>query len=147
MMDVPTIQLGVDEQKIDIILHHRPFPMASHAWDRDAIAATVEVTTGAFRGQLSTIIFSHELELLRRLLSYLNMQVGHVEQKSFELREGVLSLTFELTKLGHIDIRVKASDMKVPPATLTFTIQSDQTYLPKWIDEVSRSLAHFPKEI
>lgn len=148
MKDELVVQLGVDNQQLCIILHNRPYPNSSYAWDRDAITATIEVNTVVFQGRVPTLIWSHELEELRELLMNLSQQVGHEEQVQFELREQVLNLVFELTKPGHIEVRVKVSDMDPAyPTIMTFFINADQTYLPKWIGEIRKALEYYPREL
>jgi hypothetical protein len=142
MVDVPIIQLG----SIRIKLDRRPFPTASSAWDRDAIEATLEVKLDAFQGQVTTYIWSRELEELYRILTFLDQRVGHEENVSFTLREHTLSLQFELTRLGHLHVRAEVTDMTYPtdPVTLTFVDLSDQTMLPGYIREVKQALKIFP---
>lgn len=148
MKDELVVQLGVDNQQLRIKLHNRPYPNSSYAWDRDAITATIEVNTVVFQGRIQTLIWSHELEELRDLLMNLSQQVGHEEQVQFNLREHVLDLVFELTRLGHIEVRVKVSDMDPAyPTIMTFFINADQTYLPKWVSEISKALEYYPRKL
>ncbi len=147
MTEECVVQLGTDNRQIRIILHYRPYAKATDAWDRDAITATVEVNTGEFHGRIQTLIWSHELEYLRRLLMDLYQHVGHPAEARFELREATLSLVFELTKTGHLNVRVKACDMELDPTVLTYLIYADQTFLPIWSSEITRALEQFPKEL
>jgi hypothetical protein len=148
MEEAPTIRFAAGEQwQVRLSFESRAFPTANLAWDRDAIITNLDVRAGAFQCQFITLIFSHELLFLQHLLTELDQQVGHEVQRQFESREGVLSLIFELTKLGHIKIKIKISDMELPPAMLSFTIQSDQTSLAQWIHEVTEVLKQFPPQI
>lgn len=148
MKEEPVVQLGADKQQVRIILHNRPYPTSSYAWDRDAIAATIQVNTVVCQGQVPTLIWSHELEELYTLLTRLSQQVKHEEQVQFALREQTLNLMFVLTRLGHVDIQVKVSDRDAEyPTTMTFFIHADQTYLPKWVGDVGKALEYFPREL
>jgi hypothetical protein len=141
------IQLGEDKQQVGIILHNRPYSTSSNAWDRDTITATIVVNTVEFQGKVPTLIWSYELEELCRLLLALSQRVGHEEHVQFELREQTLNLVFELTRLGHIEVRVQVSDMDAEyPTILTFFILADQTYLAKWVSNIRKILEYFPRD-
>jgi hypothetical protein len=55
---------------------------------------------------------------------------------------------FELTKFGHIKVRGKVSDMDPEyPTIMTFFINADQTYLPKWVGEIRKALEYYPRAL
>jgi hypothetical protein len=148
MKEELAIQFGEEKGQLYLILHNRPYPTSSYAWDRDVITCTIEVDTVVFQGKVQTLVWSHELEELSKLLTNLSQRVGHEEQAQFELREHTLKLGFELTKLGHIVVQVQVSDMDEEyPAILTYFITADQTYLSKWLNDIRKTLEMFPKQL
>jgi len=146
MNEVPIIRLAANGRYVHIALHSRPYPTSSEPWDRDAITATVSVRAGAFYGEVATMVWSHELLFLARLLLQLYEQIGHSTHEEFCLMDGAVSLTFELSKIGHVRVQVQAHEMGVD-AFLTFSIDADQTYLPIWRGEIMQALEQFPPEV
>ncbi len=147
MEDEAVIQIGDDQQWLGIILHNRPYPTSSHVWDRSAITAIIEVNTVEFQGKVLSLLWKHELEELSKILVNLSQRVGHEEHVQFELREHTLDMVFNLDRLGHLKVRVQVSDVDADfPTTLTFLIDADQTYLPKWMRDIRKILEYFPRE-
>jgi len=146
MNEAPIIRLAANGQYVHIALHSRPYPTSSDPWDRDAITATVSVRAGVFYGEVTTMVWSHELLFLGRLLLQLYEQTGHSTHEEFCLMHGAVSLAFELSEIGHVRVQVQAHKMGVD-AFLTFSIDADQTYLPIWSSEIMQALEQFPSEV
>lgn len=142
-MDEATIEITGPAAGIRITLHSRPHAQSADAWDRDASAATVAVAVGAFRGDIPTLLWSHELAGLQDALAALRGQIGHTATAHWRALDGALSLAFALTVPGQIRIDVEAHDRAVD-AVLRFEIGADQTYLAEWMGQIRRALALYP---
>ncbi len=131
------IRFAAGGEHIAINLNGRPNPDSIDAWDRDAINATVTIRSRHFNGGLATTIWSDELWHLRRILEKLYRHVGRPDRAEWGLLEGAVTLTFELSQLGHVQVYVELRDVEM---LLKFSIDADQTYLPLWIDQVTKAL-------
>ena len=145
-MDDTTIEMGNAALWVRITLHGRPHAQSTHAWDRDAIAATVAVAVGVFQGEIPTLLWSHELAALRDALAALRGQVGHTATAQWRALDGALSLAFALAVPGQLRIEVEAHDRAVG-AVLRFEMGADQTYLTEWMGQIRRALALYPPAI
>jgi len=133
----PTIHLAAGGQSITITLHG---PYGSMLDEQQAI---VIVRSGAFHGELAAIVWTYDLDALHQLLVTLDRMVGQPDRREWHSMENDLTLTFELSQVGHVLVHVEVlerlGDWSLP-TTLSFTIRADQTYLPIWIRQVAHTL-------
>ena len=145
--ELTSIRQGTAGNSIELVLESRPFPDAELDWDRDAIDAVVNVEAGAFRGNFTTTVWSHELTCLRRLLEELGNRVGRDADAVFRIRESTIRMTFELEKTGHLCVVIEASENPADAAKIQFEIHADQSYIHIWIESIDAALKKFPQRI
>jgi hypothetical protein len=136
-VEKPTIQFTAGSHSVSITLHEPYGPMA------DELHARVVARSGAFRGELTFVASTFDLHALYQLLVSLDAVVGQPNRKEWQSMEGELTLTFELTQVGHVLLHVELlhrSDDWSLPTTLKYVISADQTYLPLWIGQVAQAL-------
>lgn len=141
------IEFVTGDAAIRFSLLRKPFPDSDNDWDRDAIDSAVFVQAAPFSGEFTTIMWSHELESLRRLLIRLYGRVGSQASEEFWFRDGAVSMSFVLSGRGTITIKVDVTPNPVEGRTLSFELHADQTYFPIWVDGIDRALTRFPLQI
>lgn len=149
MTERATVRFAAGGQDVSLSLHHRPYAMAQDDWDRDLVAATIAVKTDAFRGSFATTLWACEIAHLHQLLVDLQQRVGQEQQAPFATIEPALSLTFRLSRLGHlhVDVQLCTNVGLETEALLTFTLAADQSYLPTWIAALTHALDVFPPSL
>jgi hypothetical protein len=132
VIDRATATFAASGRELSLSLHNRPYATAQDDWDRDVVTAT--------------ILWAHELAHLRQLLVDLRQHVGQAEQGAFATIEPALSLTFYLSRLGHlrVDVQLRADGGLESEALLAFSLAADQSYLPPWIAALTQALEVFP---
>lgn len=135
--ETPDIHLAAGSQSVSITLHE---PYGSMSDER---RAKIVARSGAFHGELVCIVWIYDLHALRELLRVLDRMVGQPDRREWHSMEDELTLRFELSQTGHLQVHIALLDHSGDwslPTTLGFTIRADQTYLPMWIQHVTEAL-------
>jgi hypothetical protein len=140
------VTFAAGEQEVSVLLHNRPAATARDDWDRDVLTATIAATTGAFRGSLATVLWTHEIAAVRQLLVDLHQHVGQERRAAFVTSELALGLTFRRSRLGHlhVDVQLRTDIGLESEALLAFSLAADQSHLPTWIAALTHALEVFP---
>jgi hypothetical protein len=113
------------------IIPHGELDPAAGPYD-DTVQATILVDAGAFAGSFTTCIYPVDLRSARHVLQTLSEQVGGTEPMSFAFLERGIEMTFKPTRLGNLSIDVRCNVVTDDGPSLHFTMEADQSYLPKW---------------
>jgi hypothetical protein len=133
----PTIQFAAGGQSVSITLLALYGSMAGERHAR------VVARSGAFHGELASVLWTYDLHALQHLLTVLDATVGQPNRQEWRSMEDELALAFELTPVGHVLLHVELRDRSSDwsrPTTLRFTILADQTYLPVWREHIAQAL-------
>jgi len=125
-MDEATIESAGANAPGRIVLRGRPHSQSAHTRERDAAAATVAGSVGAFPGDVPALIWSHELTALRESPRSLRAHLGQDAEARRRALDGALSLAFVLAVPGPLRSDVQAHD-RAGDAVICVAIGAAQT--------------------
>jgi hypothetical protein len=125
----------------------RPYAHIAEPYDRDIISCDVSVVADMFKGQYRTVIWGHELVIMRAVLAALYERGGQRAEGFIDLIENPFAIKFALAPLGHLTLEVVAHGHPGMGPDLRFSMEADQSYLPHWIKQLDRAIAAFPAEV
>ncbi len=145
---VVRISFETYQQYLWLDLSRRAFPDAETAWDRDAIMTQVTAYASPFRGTFATILFSHELLQLYRLLVEFHRRVSGVPVAAqFCSREDAIELSFDGSRRGELALGIALRESATVDTVLRYAVRADQTYLLLWAEAIRIALQEFPPQI
>ena len=140
---MPEIKLGGQQHEfLRIMVSSRKYTDAEDYWDGNWLNCEVEVMAGRFRGRVLGTFRAEEFARLRSdVASLVESDEG---QASFATME--CQLSFELIKDKMGGVRCKGVLMEDPAQEdrLIFSVQLDQSYLPRLLSELDEVVAAFP---
>lgn len=120
----------------------REFPETADYWDGNWVYADVEVRAGSFRGKYEALLRTDEFARFRTELGPLYENLTGTA--SFESMEEWLKLRLTGDGKGHIEVACEAKDAPGIGNLLSFSLEIDQTDLPRNLSEIDAILRKFP---
>ena len=133
---------GEDNNYIALVVLGRSYPNASDYWDGNWLNAKCVLSIGAFSGQPTGFIRAEELRSFYDELTIINQKLkGRVD---FQTMENWLEIEVKASKMGHIHISGLASDNFGGRNSLSFHMETDQTFLKKPLKQLEIAIQKFP---
>ena len=118
------------------------YPDSNDKWDGNWLNATIEITSGAFRGATETRLRTDEFERFLQELELLSSSLkGSAEYNSME---EWLSIKITGDGMGHLSAQGRIIDKHSDGNELKYLIQFDQTGLPQLLSGLKKLMATFP---
>ena len=137
-----TVEIAGDAALVKIEVFGYERPSATHLTDANWLSCQVEVNVIGFEGHLvaafTTLDFAEFRTTLRSGVADLKGQA------LFETDEDALRLRIEFSPIGHVSISGVLRDVDRPETSLTFSIESDQTYMRRTVEMLDEVLRRFP---
>ena len=99
------------------------------------VPAVVTLSVGGFNAKVQMTLTADDIERFGEQLETTYKSLSGIAE--FSTIEGQLTLEIEMNRQGHVKVSGRLGDDASFPNTLTFTFNSDQTFLPKTISELS----------
>ena len=114
---------------------------SSDPYDSNWLACTVAVHVGGFEGGVEAAMQTYDFARFSAALD--GLLEGTEKAAGFTTMEEALGLRLEADNLGHIAVSgtIASADRTT---TLSFAIETDQTYLKSTQDQLHAALAEFP---
>lgn len=137
------IRFGHSENEFLLIrILQRQFPQNRDYWDGNWLVATVEVSVGAFRGEVNGYLRADEFALFSQELVELYTKLTGTAR--FSTMEGWLTLLLTGDGLGHIVAECVLRDEPGMGNKLEFALGFDQTYIPNILNGLTQVSQTFP---
>src|SRR5262249_50783283 len=133
---VPSVEFGSAGQCLRIMLQERAWPESADAYDRDAVSATTVIDAGAIQAEMHTIIWSHELAELHRVLTHVSRHRGEPGPMQWATLDGRLCLTVTQTTPGQVRLAVDACDPD-RAGQIRVSIAAEWPHLREWLDQLA----------
>jgi hypothetical protein len=133
---------GDGRESLSIAPTRREFPDLNDFWDGNWVYATVRLQAGAFRAEYEAQLRTTDFQLFRQQLGVLYERLTGTA--AFDAMEDWIKLQVVGDGKGHMTAKCTARDYPGTGNTLTFTLQFDQTDVPRMLRELDAILAAFP---
>jgi len=133
-----------DEHRAHVIIrpNRRQFPSETDYWDGNWLQATIEITTGGFRGRFDAMLRAEDFVRFREQLRPLNERLSGVAR--FDTMEEWLRIEVDGDGKGHFRADCSATDQPGVGNRLTFAVDIDQTELPRILRALDAICDEFP---
>jgi hypothetical protein len=124
-------------------IHYRQFPNNDDKDDGNWVRGVVNVNSGSIRGSFECWLCTYDFPAFREAVEQLYESLEG--EAKFSTMEDGLFIRLHGDGIGHIDAEVTAVDRSLGTfATLSFTMQIDQTYLPEVVAQLRDIESEFP---
>lgn len=137
------IQIGGRESDCLIIrINARAYPESFDAADGNWLNAEVVTSIGPFQATVRALLRSEEIVRFRDSLKHLYETLdGKIK---FSTMEAWLEILVKATRSGAISAEIKLSDPNNYSNCLSFSLNFDQTYIPRIIRELDSTIEQYP---
>ena len=118
------------------------YPGAEFSWDRNWIRSKVAIKAGGFSGQFDCELAATDFDGFKKELSVLYNKLDGTA--SFNTLEGQLEIKIKGDGNGHLKAECSAMDLAGMGNELMFTIDFDQTAIPRMIKQLEKIMETFP---
>ena len=133
---------GGRTQRLEIVVQGYEQQAADNPDDANWLRCLVEVQQGSFRGRVDASLTTHDFV---RLLSELDqVMAGDRSTATFDTMEEALAFSIELDRAGRAIVTGKLSETYPGGSQLSFTFESDLSFLAKTHADLKQLLAAFP---
>jgi hypothetical protein len=133
---------GERGRRLTIVTYRYEQEKSQNPYDASWLQCSVEVDLGQFRGAVNASFMTHDFAgFLEELEKVVN---ADALLATFNTMEEALSLRVELDRAGHATINGKLREVDWNGTELSFTIESDRSFLTETITELRALVTGFP---
>lgn len=134
--------LGEPGRRLTITVHGYERDESHDLYDANWLRCSVEADLGQFRGTVDASFTTHDFA---RFLSDLDGVMNKsTSVASFDTMEAALFIRVEVDRAGRAAVNGKLREGDVSRSELTFSFESDRSFLAKTHAELKRLVAEFP---
>jgi hypothetical protein len=132
-------------RRVTVEIHGYEHEAAQESYDANWLRCSVEADIGRFRGQVDASFTTQDFV---RFLSELEQVIALASSvASFQTHEEALALRIEVDRAGRATVSGKLREVDFKGPVLSFTFESDLSFLGELHAELRRVVSEFPERL